>query len=100
MKGRADRFELFGLAQPDIIQYFSPREFGLDGDRWKPFGEEWRRSRREGGSDDFKAWLRNTKGATIRSSRLKELVEESDRIPEDIARLGSRLVALSGLQPE
>ena len=104
---RIDRLEIFGLSEPDIIDYFHPRELGPVSPDSEYFGlgrrEAWdalhsrymntpRRDRKDLG---FKSWAVDILGVGSNPSDiLSKASANLDRIPEDFLRLRDLLCSV------
>jgi hypothetical protein len=97
LHGAAERVEVFGLSESDIINYFPVTNFVPTASSWKQLLREWRTSRSSSDDVDFKAWLQSAKRARVDADFLRDLVRSSDSVPDEFGRLGSRIVDLSGL---
>lgn len=91
--GRLDRLSLFGLGKPDIIFYLDPTHFGLD-EPWATLHREWKTGHKAG-DDDFKTWLRKTKGAKISTGKIGAAARALVPLPRDLEELKTRVIELS-----
>lgn len=91
--GRLDRLSLFGLGEPDIIFYLDPSRFGLH-EPWVTLHREWK-AEHKASDDDFKSWLRRTKGAKISTGKIGAAARALDQLPRDLEELKMRVVELS-----
>lgn len=73
-RGWLDRIELVGLDKPDIIQYLPVEALVPGGGSWNDLVGEWRRSGAHT-QEDFKAWIKRSKGASFNAKKLAEIAE-------------------------
>lgn len=108
---RIDRLEIFGLEEPDIIDYFHPRELGpvdLDSEYLHlPRREAWdllharyiNTPKRDRKNHGFKSWAVETLGVgTDPSDVLRRASANLDRMPEDFERLRELLCSITPLK--
>lgn len=82
--GQTRRIRVFGLGEPDIINYLPASDFVPEAKSWEELVGEWDRR------DRFKEYLRK-RGANVSAKRLGKLAGNLDVLHEDLVLLRSRL---------
>jgi len=83
LRGFIDRLDLHGLPTRDVVDLLPAESFGLDID-WPQLREKHRRGRK---GRDFKTWVRETHGVSIKEPTVKSAVENLDGYSEGLSDL-------------
>jgi energy-coupling factor transporter ATP-binding protein EcfA2 len=87
--GRLERFGVYGLSAPDILEYLSSDPFGLDRS-WAELRIEFDKQTK---IKRFKRWLELTKGASFADDHVEAACARMDELPEDLTGLLALLAA-------
>ena len=81
------RFEVFGFAEPDILDYLDPVSITGETIDWADLRE---RSQVDSGTK-FKRWLEKNYDADLSADGIEEAVKDLDRIPEEFTQLLAKI---------
>jgi hypothetical protein len=82
-RGFIDRLEVYGLPTRDVVELLPAESFGLDTD-WPQLGREYRSGRK---GRNFKTWLRETHGVSLKEPTVKKAVRDLDEYSEGLLAL-------------
>lgn len=93
--GWLSRIAPFGLQQPDILDYLSPRYFNLNAADWQIYKAAFQARKRNG--DSFKDFVRREYGAKINMAAVVAASKAIVTMPDDFAELGGLIRRLGYL---
>jgi hypothetical protein len=80
MRGVIGRLDVHGLPARDVVQLLPAESFGLNVD-WPQLNKEYRSDRTD---RNFKTWVKETYGVSIKEGTVKKAVKELDEYPEGL----------------